>query len=67
MYAAGELQILGSGYGHRFESVEPPELLQWDGSVVMDGVLGGSSGGILKRFDTRQDNTMYNKLIANAF
>lgn len=67
MYAAGELRILGSGYGHQFHSVEPPELLQWDGSLVMDGVLGGSKGGILRRFDTREGNTLYNELMAKTF
>jgi hypothetical protein len=68
MYAAaGELHILGSGYGHRFEQVEPPELIKWDGSIVMDGVLGSSHGGMLRRFDTREDNTSFNKTIADAF
>lgn len=47
MYAAGELGTLGSGYGHRFESTHPAELLQWDGSVLQDGVRGGSNGAIL--------------------
>lgn len=67
MYAAGELKILGSGYGHQFQSVEPPELLQWDGSVVMDGVLGGSQGAILRRFDTRPGNSQYHELMAKTF
>ena len=67
MYATGELRILGSGYGHKFTQVEPSEVLQWDGSVVMDGVLGGSNGAFLRRFDSREGNTSYCDLIAKTF
>ena len=67
MYATGELGILGSGYGHKFTQVDPTEMLQWDGSVVMDGVLGGSNGAFLRRFDSREGNTGYCEPIAKTF
>jgi hypothetical protein len=34
-------------------------LLRWDGVTIKDGVLGGSSGAILRRFDTRKDNAAF--------
>ena len=43
------------------------ELLQWDGSIVMDGVRGGSDGAMLRRFDTREGNTAYDQYIHGAF
>jgi len=33
----------------------------------MDGVLGGSKGAFLRRFDTRIGNCVYNKEIASTF
>ena len=65
-YAAFELKIL-SGYGHKYEPVEPSEVVRWDGSVIMDGVLGGSNGAFLRRFEQREGNTAYSDLIADAF
>jgi len=38
--ACEELCILGGGCGHDFKPTSPAECLQWDGSVIMDGVLG---------------------------
>jgi len=52
-HACEELGILGGGYGHDFKPTSPAECLQWDGLVTMDGVLGGSKGAFLRRFDTR--------------
>ena len=67
LYACEELGILGGGYGHEFKATSPIECLQWDGTVVMDGALGGSRGSFLRRFDTRKGNIMYCPLIASTF
>jgi len=67
LYACDELGILGGGYGHKFKATTPMECLQWDGSVVMDGVLGGSKGAFLRRFDTRKGNQMFSNDIAKTF
>ena len=66
-YACEELGILGGGCGHDFKAMSPTECLQWDGAIVMDGVLGGSKGAFLRRFDTRKGNQMYSKEIAGCF
>ena len=65
-YAMVELGLC-CGYGHKFDPVEPAELLQWDGTVVMDGVRGGSRGALFRRFDTRERNKAYDADISNAF
>jgi len=65
MYAAGELNILGTGYGHEFKTTTPTELLQWDGTIFLDGVLGGTHGAILKRFD--KTTKLYDEDIASTF
>jgi len=65
MYAAGELNILGTGYGHEFKTTTPAELLQWDGTVFLDAVLGGTHGAILKQFD--KSTKLYDVDIASAF
>ena len=58
----------GSGCGHSFKSIAFHEAVNWDGVVVMDGALGGSSGAILRRFDdSRPDNTCFSSHIAEAF
>ena len=44
LHTCDKLGILGGGYGHEFKATLPMECLQWDGSAVMDGVLGGSKG-----------------------
>ena len=66
VYAA-ELGLMGSGYGHKFEPVNPTQLLKWDGIIVQDGVHGGSNGAILRRTDLREGNTAYDKHIVDAF
>jgi len=66
LYAVSELE-LGSGYGHYFETTSAQELVQWDGVLVMDGVPGGSKGGILQRFNTYADSTSYDKEISRVF
>lgn len=58
---------LGIGHGHRWVMAETPEMVHWDGTVQMDGVRGGSNGGVLCRFDTRPGNKMCDKDIAKAF
>jgi len=55
LHAAGELGTLGGGYGHDFESTSPSELLKWDDIVVLDGVLGGSNGSFLSRFQSEKE------------
>jgi len=65
--AAGDLGILGGGYGHEFQSVLSQEVMQWDGSVVMDGILGGLHGSFLSRFDNRDGNQSFHKGIASTF
>ena len=67
VYAITELRTRGSRRGHRFKETLPQEMLKWDGVVVMDGVLGGSSGAILRRFDCRRnDNTSFCRHIVDA-
>ena len=65
-YALNELS-LGIGYGHRWQMAETPEIVHWDGTAHLDGALGGSHGAILRRFDTRPGNKMFDKDIAKAF
>ena len=70
MYAAGELQILGGGYGHEFKPTNPVEIVRWDGSIYMDGVLGDSKGVFLRRFKRPRPgyvNKLYDADISNAF
>lgn len=65
MYAAGELNILGTGYGHEFKTTTPSELLQWDDTVILDGVLGGAHWATMKWFD--KTTKPFDSDIANAF
>ena len=51
VYAICDLKQRGSGRGHHFKETSPQELLKWDGVLVFDGVLGGSKGAMLRRFD----------------
>jgi len=67
VHACEALGILGGGYGHEFKATTPMECLQWDGSVVMDGMLGGSKGAFLRCFDTRKGNCMFSREIASTF
>jgi len=67
VYAITDLKLRGSGRGHRFKETSPQELVKWDGVLVFDGVLGGSKGAMLRRFDRRrQDNSSFNKHVADA-
>ena len=67
LYAIRDLGIGVTGYGTTQNTVGAAEFLQWDGSIVMDGVLGGSDGAIYRRFDSRKGNTNYCKHIAETF
>lgn len=67
LYADSELGILGGGYGHEYQPTNPAEMLQQDGSVVMDGVLDGSRGSFLSRFNKREGNESYHEGISKAF
>ena len=53
----------GLGYGHKIADIEILDLIRWDGAIFMDGVLGGSDGAILRRFDKKckQYNVEVNK------
>ncbi|KAG7337431.1 hypothetical protein IV203_034509 [Nitzschia inconspicua] len=45
---------LGGSYGHRFKEVMIPELVHFDGILIRDGVLGGSTdGAIYRRWQTK--------------
>ena len=54
---------LGGSYNHKFENVTVQELLRHDGCVVRDGVRGGSSGAIYRRWQIGAD---YDDTIAMA-
>ena len=41
---------LGGTYGHKFKNIKVEELVHHDGCVVRDGVRGGSSGAIYRRW-----------------
>jgi hypothetical protein len=58
LYAVGELK-LGCGYGHEYQMTTPEQIVKWDGVLIKDGVLGGSNGAMLRRFDNRKDNAMF--------
>ena len=49
-YAYIELGLSGQQYGHSYDPVTIEELLHFDGVVVRDGVNGGSSGAIYRRW-----------------
>jgi hypothetical protein len=65
-YATSELG-LGTGFGHAFNTVTIPELVKWDGTIVQDGVRGGSNGAIFRRFQKTKYNSSYDRLIDKAF
>ena len=65
LYAVGELK-LGMGYGHDYKMITLDELVKWDGILMKDGVLGGSNGAMLRRWDTRVDNAMFDAAISKA-
>ena len=66
-YAVRDLDS-GNGYGHDYKTTSPDELVRWDGIIVTDGVLGGSRGAILRRFDdSRENNLCYSKHIGDSF
>jgi hypothetical protein len=65
-YANCELKM-GFGYGHSYKQVTCRELLLWDGTVVQDGVRGGSNGAIVRRFHNTKYNASYDSLISGAF
>jgi len=46
---------LGGSYGHEFKSVSLKEILHHDGCIVRDGVRGGSSGAIYRRWQMGAD------------
>lgn len=64
LYAVSELGLLTSGYGTYNKPATFADFLHWDGSIVMDGVLGGSAGAFFRRFN-KQD-TGYCEHIANT-
>ena len=53
LYAA---QIgLGGSYGHEFKSISIPELVHFDGTLIRDGVRGGSGGALYRRWQVGSD------------
>ena len=46
---------LGGSYGHEFKNVSVKEILHHDGCIVRDGVRGGSSGAIYRRWQIGAD------------
>ena len=41
----------GAGYGHRWESVTPQDIVRYFAILIWDGVLGGSHGALYQRWD----------------
>jgi len=41
----------GGTYGHRWKQTDAAELTRFDGVLIRDGVLGGSQGGLHRRWD----------------
>jgi len=67
IYSIFDLKLRGSGRGHQWKETSPMELLKWDCILLFDGVLGGSNGAILRRWDrSRPDNSSFNKDIYNT-
>ena len=68
MYAAAApphgIGIAGSAFGHKFRTVELPELVKWFGILVVDGAMGGSSGRLHLRWD--KSSLLYSKRIADT-
>ena len=66
LYAIRDL-LMGEGIGHKWVNTEPYEQVRFDGALFQDGVLGGSDGAILRRFDdTTPYNSGFNKLISDS-
>jgi len=64
IYSIADLKLRGSGRGHHWMETSPIELTKWDGILIFDGVLGGSNGAMLRRWDkSRPDNSSFNKAI----
>lgn len=65
-----ELGLTGS-YGHKFREIMIPELLRFDGVLIRDGVLNGSTDGALyRRWDSTSsgfDNAIYNSITHTRF
>jgi len=67
IYSIFDLKLRGSGHGHHWKETSPMELIKWDGIIFYDGVLGGSHGAMLRRWDRgRADNSSFNKAIHNT-
>ena len=54
----------GVSYGHQWNLTNTKELVNFDGILVRDGVLGGTQGALHRRWES--DGPCYCKLIANA-
>lgn len=59
---ACEQGLFSGQYGHAFKQVRFDELVHFDGTVVRDGALGGSSGALYRRW--LQDCSMFDREIA---
>jgi len=61
---AVDLGLTGS-YGHKFQELMIPEIVRFDGVLIRDGVLNGSTDGALyRRWDQRSSS--YDKAIADS-
>ena len=63
VYAMLELG-LGTTYGHEFKVLDLPELVKFDGTVVRDGVRGGSGGALHRRW--MRSSADYDPLVAGS-
>ena len=54
----------GSGYGHKWETVEPYELIRFAGVPIRNGSLDGRPGSIYKRWD--KTSPMHDEETANS-
>ena len=50
---------LGGSYGHDFKNVKIAEIVRHDGCIVRDGVRGGNSGAIYRRWQIGADYDNY--------
>ena len=50
---------LGGSYGHDYKNIKIAKIVRHDGCVVRDGVRGGSSGAIYRRWQIGADYDDY--------
>lgn len=65
IYAAKDLRIGVTGHGSTQPLVDAAEFARWDGSLIMDGVKGGSNGAFYRRWHKGSES--HCKAITDAF